>query len=64
MLASALSTGAKSNQHPVVLQVPRELGTLRKLRILHMGGNLEEEFAEARPLCTHYVGVVEASGSL
>ncbi len=30
------------------LQVPRELGTLRKLRILHMGGNLEEEFAEAR----------------
>lgn len=27
-------------------QVPRELGQLRRLRILHMGGNLEEEFAE------------------
>lgn len=26
------------------LQVPSELSALRRLRILHMGGNLEEEF--------------------
>ena len=32
---------------PHAMQVPPELASLRRLRILHLGGNLEEEFDTA-----------------